>query len=127
MTKSTSDKSGTIFPIRRRDVLRGAAAVGAATLLRPIPGAYAAAAGEGYAKLPARGEFLIRNAYVLTMDDKLGDLPNGDIHVRHGAIVAVGTGLKRQGGRRDLQARGQCARREARDCRGDQLGPHHRP
>ena len=97
MTKSTSGKLGTTFPVRRRDVLRGAAAIGATSLLRPIPGAYAAAAGEGYAKLPARGEFLIRNAYVLTMDDKLGDLPNGDIHVRNGAIVAVGTGLKAPG------------------------------
>ena len=34
-----------------------------------------------------------RGAYVLTMDPALGDLPNGDIHVRDGAIVAVGRAL----------------------------------
>ena len=34
-------------------------------------------------------EFIVRGAYLLTMDDALGDLPTGDIHVRDGAIVAV--------------------------------------
>src|SRR6185503_15649157 len=44
----------------------------------------AAQQARAYAHLPSRGEFVIRNAYVLTMDDKLGDLPRGDIHVRNG-------------------------------------------
>lgn len=44
-------------------------------------------------KLPARGEFVIRNAYLVTMDEKLGDIPNGDVHVRNGALVAVGANL----------------------------------
>lgn len=43
--------------------------------------------------LPARGEFVVRNAYVMTMDSALGDLANGDVHVRDGEIVAVGTKL----------------------------------
>jgi len=43
--------------------------------------------------LPQRGEFIIKNAYVLTMDQQLGEIPNGDIHVRDGAIVAVGANL----------------------------------
>lgn len=47
--------------------------------------------------LPARGEFLVRNGYVLTMDEALGDLPVGDVHVKNGAIVAVGTNLKAPG------------------------------
>jgi len=42
------------------------------------------------APLPARGEFVIRGANVLTMDPALGDLANGDVHVRDGTIVAVG-------------------------------------
>jgi 5-methylthioadenosine/S-adenosylhomocysteine deaminase len=33
--------------------------------------------------------FLIRNAYVKTMDDALGDLPQADVHVADGKIVAV--------------------------------------
>src|SRR5262249_52985105 len=40
------------------------------------------------------GEFLIRGAYVLTMDEALGDMPNGDVHIRDGAIVAVGRALQ---------------------------------
>jgi 5-methylthioadenosine/S-adenosylhomocysteine deaminase len=38
-------------------------------------------------------EFLVRGAYVLTMDPELGDLPDGEVHVRDGAIVAVGNAL----------------------------------
>jgi cytosine/adenosine deaminase-related metal-dependent hydrolase len=43
--------------------------------------------------LPERGEFIVRNAHVLTMDPKLGEIAGGDIHVRDGAIVAVGEKL----------------------------------
>ena len=43
--------------------------------------------------LPARGEFVVRGGHVLTMDSGLGDLPDGDVHVRDGAIVAVGRNL----------------------------------
>jgi 5-methylthioadenosine/S-adenosylhomocysteine deaminase len=39
-----------------------------------------------------RLEFVIRGAYVVTME-ATGDLPVGDVHVRDGAIVAVGQGL----------------------------------
>jgi 5-methylthioadenosine/S-adenosylhomocysteine deaminase len=38
-------------------------------------------------------EFLVHGGYVLTMDPALGDLAGGDVHVRDGAIVAVGPGL----------------------------------
>lgn len=43
--------------------------------------------------LPSRGEFIIRGASVLTMDPSLGDLVDGDIHVRNGEIIAVGHDL----------------------------------
>ena len=39
--------------------------------------------------LPERDEFVVRGATVLTMDERLGDLQRGDVHVRDGAIVAV--------------------------------------
>ncbi len=48
-------------------------------------------------KLPPRGEFIVKNAYVFTMDDKLGEIENGSVHVRDGAIVAVGRGLDAPG------------------------------
>lgn len=36
---------------------------------------------------------LLRGAYVVTMDDRIGDLPSGDVHLRDGSIVAVGRAL----------------------------------
>lgn len=48
-------------------------------------------------KLPERAEFVVRDAHVLTMDPKLGDLQRGDIHVRAGQIVAVGNNLSLSG------------------------------
>lgn len=47
--------------------------------------------------LPARGEYLIRNAYVMTMDRELGDIANGDVHIKNGEIMAVGKALKAPG------------------------------
>jgi 5-methylthioadenosine/S-adenosylhomocysteine deaminase len=48
-------------------------------------------------KLPPRGEFVVRKAYVVTMDPKLGDIPRGDVHVRNGALIAVGPNLTAPG------------------------------
>jgi 5-methylthioadenosine/S-adenosylhomocysteine deaminase len=95
MAHSVSGKARKNLRLRRRDLLRGAAAIGAAAILRPIVAT--AQSSEAYAHLPVRGEYLIRGAYVITMDDKLGDLSAGDIHVRNGAIVAVGKALKAPG------------------------------
>ena len=44
-------------------------------------------------QLPRRGEFIVKNAHVLTMDPKLGEIAGGDIHVRDGVIVALGRDL----------------------------------
>jgi 5-methylthioadenosine/S-adenosylhomocysteine deaminase len=48
-------------------------------------------------QLPPRGEFVVRNAYVVTMDSQLGDIPRGDVHVRNGALVAAGPNLAAPG------------------------------
>jgi 5-methylthioadenosine/S-adenosylhomocysteine deaminase len=69
----------TVTKFTRRALLCGAAA----TLMpRPLP-------AQPAPVLPARGEWLIRGAAVLTMDPALPDLAAGDVHVRDGAIVAV--------------------------------------
>ncbi len=74
----------------RRTVLTGTTALGAASLLPRRALAQAAAPGaHRAATLSARGEFVVRGAHVLSMDDKIGDLESGDVHVRDGAIVAV--------------------------------------
>jgi cytosine/adenosine deaminase-related metal-dependent hydrolase len=43
---------------------------------------------------PEQGEFIIRQACVLTPDPDIGDLPQADIHVRDGTIVNVGRDLR---------------------------------
>ncbi len=55
-----------------------------------------AASSSASIPLPARGIFVIRNAYVMTMDEA-GDIANADVHVANGAIVAVGQNLKAPG------------------------------
>ncbi|EHP44691.1 hypothetical protein OR16_01660 [Cupriavidus basilensis OR16] len=55
--------------------------------------------------LPDGTEFVIRDGHVLTMDPSLGDLPNADVHVVDGEIVAVGAGLHRRG-MAEIDARG---------------------
>ena len=54
-------------------------------------------ADRSQSQLPPRREFVVRNAYVVTIDPRLGDLPRGDIHVRDGVIIAVGPRLATPG------------------------------
>jgi 5-methylthioadenosine/S-adenosylhomocysteine deaminase len=76
--------------ITRRGILGSAAVAGAAGVL----GQPAVAQAQVPAPQAAAGrEFLIRDAFVLSMDPDIGDLPRGDLHVRNGAIVAVGADL----------------------------------
>jgi len=76
--------------LSRRGMLRGSASLAALALAGPS----AAAPAQ---RLPARGHFVIRNAHVMTMERDVGDIANGDVHVRDGAIVAVGTKLNAPG------------------------------
>lgn len=63
----------------------------------PADTAGAAPVRDNAERLPARGEYLIRGAHVLTMDAAIADLPDGDIHIRDGAIIAVGEKLEAPG------------------------------
>jgi cytosine/adenosine deaminase-related metal-dependent hydrolase len=47
--------------------------------------------------VPARGDYLFRGGTVLSMDDSIGILAPGDLHVRNGEIVAVGADLSAPG------------------------------
>jgi 5-methylthioadenosine/S-adenosylhomocysteine deaminase len=78
--------------LTRRALINRAAVAGAAGIVGSAAAAPAQAQTPN-AALPAAGEFLIRDAHVLSMDPAIGDLPHGDIHVRAGAIVAVGADL----------------------------------
>ena len=81
----------------RRGAFKFAGAFAAACgFLRSAASAQTAPASNTVdAQLPTRGEFIVRGGHVLTMDPVLGDLPVGDVHVRDGAIVAVGTNSQR--------------------------------
>ena len=84
----------------RRSFIRGLAALGT---IGAFPSPLLAQAQTGAAvraasaALPTRGEFVIRNGFVLTMDAALGDLPRGSVHVRNGEIVAVGADVSAPG------------------------------
>ena len=47
--------------------------------------------------LPHQREFVVRGAWILTMDPALGDIDGGDVHVRDGAIIAVGKDIAAPG------------------------------
>ena len=88
--------------IGRRDFIGTMAALGAAG----VTGINVFSAGCGQAAppaetrsagLPARGEFIVRDAYVMTMDPALGDLSTGHVHVKNGEIVAVGSDVQAPG------------------------------
>lgn len=77
--------------INRRGFLGGVTALGTLSLTKSLAAPIASLSKAE--SLPERGEFVIRNAYVMTMDSELGDLANGDVHVRNGEIIAVGESL----------------------------------
>jgi len=79
--------------LNRRQFLKSIAAL-TGTPLTPWR---AFAAGTPASALPARGELVLRNAYVITMEPRLGDIPGGDVHIKNGVILAVGKGLKAPG------------------------------
>src|SRR4051812_33843519 len=54
----------------------------------------AASRGSTSSKLPPRSEFIIKNAYIFTIDDKLGEIENGSIHVRGNSIAGVGPNIE---------------------------------
>ena len=78
--------------MNRREVLGGVLAAGALSGA-PLRSSLAQQRAD---TMTERSEFLIRNAYVLTMDTA-GDIAGGDVHVRGGAIAAVGRNLTAPG------------------------------
>ena len=80
--------------IDRRTILKLGAAFAATGLSSCLP---LAPSGRGLGPLPERGEFIIRGATILTMDEELGDFARGDLHVRNGAIFALGSEIPASG------------------------------
>src|SRR5580704_4639677 len=89
-----------MYQLTRRGFIGGVAALGAAGPGTLWSSPLLAQVGGG-GSLPARGEFTIANAYVMTMDGALGDIAGGSVHVRNGDIVAVGKDIAGGGQRID--------------------------
>lgn len=87
--------------ISRRGFFGATAALGAAGMIGQFACAPATQTGaarpSSRSGLPPRGEFVVRNAYVMSMDSKIGDLPRGDVLVRNGSIAVVGTDIPAPG------------------------------
>src|SRR5258708_17968992 len=97
-------REGRMCELCRRSFMRGAGALGAAVASGLFSAPLMAQTGGGASRLPARGEFTIANAYVMTMDGALGDIADGAVHVKDGAIVAVGKDV--QGGGEKIDGTG---------------------
>jgi cytosine/adenosine deaminase-related metal-dependent hydrolase len=78
----------------RRQVLQGAAAVGAFGMVGLERSLAAPAPAR---RLPPRTNFVIRNAFVMTMEPGVGDIVGGDVHVKDGVIVAIAPFLEAPG------------------------------
>ena len=87
----------THFTSRRRFLATGAACAAALWQSSEAFGAQAKKGARAAGTLPARGEYVIRNAYVMTMERDTGDIAGGDIHFKNGEIIAVGKALKAPG------------------------------
>lgn len=83
----------------RRIFTRGISAIGAMSRLATTPAVAARRQADNLSsgKLPERGEFIIQNAHVMTMEPGVGDIAGGSVHVRNGEIVAVGKNVSAQG------------------------------
>lgn len=85
----------------RRSVLGSAAAAGALGSAAVAAGASPAAADRRGRRHPRSREYVVTGAHVVSMDPDIGDVEDGDVHVRDGEIVAVGRGLRGRGPRID--------------------------
>lgn len=83
----------------RRTLLKLGSAIGASMALP----AWANDASPTAASAPEH--LVIRHATILTMDPKLGDIVDGDVHIRDGKIIAVGKALQ-AGNASELDGRG---------------------
>src|SRR5215207_1158233 len=86
--------------LSRRSILCGTVALSAFAAAGPAfaaPKPAPKAASAPGPRLPARGNVVIRNAYVMTMERATGDIAKGDVHIREGAIIAVGQKLNAPG------------------------------
>ncbi|MBD3623904.1 MAG: amidohydrolase family protein, partial [Rhodobacteraceae bacterium] len=95
-----ADRSG----VSRRGLLLGGTGLIGAGLLGGGMAAPRRAAAQASGGLPERGEFVIRDGVVVTVDDSIGTLYGADVHVRDGEIIAIGEDLDVPAGTEEIDA-----------------------
>lgn len=89
MTESRSDTQA----VSRRTLIGSALALGVASALRP-------------ASAQAATDIILSGGSIVTMDERLGDMAKGDVHIRDGSIVAVAPSIDVSGAERiDMSGR----------------------
>jgi cytosine/adenosine deaminase-related metal-dependent hydrolase len=94
----------TSSSVSRRNIIAGIAGIGVAAAMPPAVLAQGVGREGRERRLPQRGEFFITGVEILSMDASIGHLAKGDIHIRDGAIVAVGPALARPARARVIRA-----------------------
>jgi 5-methylthioadenosine/S-adenosylhomocysteine deaminase len=77
----------------RRVFLRGVAAAAFTGSMGGFALAQERRVSLNAASLPAKGEYLLSGALIMTMDPQLGNIANGSVHVKDGAIIEVGANV----------------------------------
>lgn len=90
MSETSKPETGGV---NRRDLFAAAGGGIAAAVL----GAPAAAAQTVPSAAPPSGEYIIENVAILSMDDTVGILDRGAIHVKDGKIAAIAAGIELPG------------------------------
>jgi 5-methylthioadenosine/S-adenosylhomocysteine deaminase len=75
----------------RRGLLRGIAATALGGAWAYPASAQARRDAPDAGELSPKGEYLLKDAFVMTMDPQLGNISKGSVHVKDGEIVDVDT------------------------------------
>lgn len=81
----------------RRDFLLKTTALGVIGFSGNILSALGKSSHGPKSNFVEQGNYLIKNAYLITVDDDLGEIPDGDIHIQDGVIKAIGNNLNISG------------------------------
>lgn len=81
----------------RRGLLRGIAATALGGAWAYPASAQARRDAPDAGKLPPKGEYLLKGAFVMTMDPQLGNISKGSVHVKDGEIVDVDAAISAPG------------------------------
>jgi cytosine/adenosine deaminase-related metal-dependent hydrolase len=88
--KSPKSETPATTNFTRRDLITGTAKLGLLAATGVTAGTACSQTNKAASGgLPPQGEYLIQGGYILSLDENIGELDRGDVHVKNGEIVAV--------------------------------------